>query len=94
MNSQSQSNRALVTQEIRQFIVDNFLFGDTSQDLDESDSFLGTNLIDSTGILELVQFVEERFGIIVDDSEMLPENLDSLSSISHFVVRKQAGEAT
>ena len=78
-----------VVNEIRNFIVDNFLFGDTTVPLGEDDSLLQKGLIDSTGILEVVQFIEEKFGIAVEDDELVPENLDSISAIARYVMRKQ-----
>jgi acyl carrier protein len=78
-----------VVNEIRNFIVDNFLFGDTTVPLGEDDSLLQKGLIDSTGILEVVQFIEEKFGIAVEDDELVPENLDSISAIARYVMLKQ-----
>lgn len=78
-----------VKDEIRHFIIDNFLFGDETQEICDEDSFLQTNLIDSTGILELVSFIERTFGITVKDEELLPENLDSLANATRFVVTKR-----
>jgi acyl carrier protein len=75
--------------DIRQFIVSNFLFGQPATFTDEQ-SFLESGVIDSTGLLELVSFVEERYGISVADKELMPENLDSVKNISEFVARKLA----
>ncbi|MFW5836147.1 MAG: acyl carrier protein [bacterium] len=74
--------------KIRSFVVENFLFGTDDPTLTDDASFLETGVIDSTGILELISFVESEYGIKVEDAEMLPENLDSLSHISVFVARK------
>ncbi len=73
--------------KIRSFIVENFLFGE-GDDLKDDTSFLEDGIIDSTGILELVDFIEEEFGIGVDDEELVPENLDSLNNVSAYVARK------
>jgi acyl carrier protein len=78
-----------VANDIRNFIVDNFLFGDTTVPLGEDDSLLQKGLIDSTGILEVVSFIEEKFGIGVKDDELIPDNLDSISAITQYVMRKQ-----
>jgi acyl carrier protein len=75
--------------EIKDFIVTNFLFGQSSDTLTEDQSFHESGIIDSTGMLELVSFVEQRYGISVADRELLPENLDSLRNISQFVARKR-----
>ncbi len=73
--------------KIRAYIAENFLFGEADQ-LAVTDSFLDKGIIDSTGILEIVMFLEEQFGIKVADSEMLPENLDSIGNIVNFITRK------
>lgn len=75
--------------EIRSFIVENFLFGDSEAPLREDDSFAQKGLIDSTGILEVVAFIEEKFGIALEDDELVPENLDSIHAITNFVMRKK-----
>lgn len=75
---------------VRAYIVDNFLFGD-DRGLKDGASFLDNGIIDSTGILELVAFLEEEFMIKVNDEELLPENLDSLDKVSAFVALKQGG---
>jgi acyl carrier protein len=79
--------------EIRQFIVENFLFGD-GEALKDDTSFTEEGIIDSTGVLELVFFLEENFGITVEDSELVPENMDSLQSITAFVDRKKKAGST
>lgn len=72
---------------VRGFVVENFLFGD-GEVLKEDTSFMEEGIIDSTGILELVFFLEETFGISVEDTELIPENFDSLSRISSYVETK------
>ena len=72
---------------VKDFIVETFLFGDDSE-LTGNVSFLEKNIIDSTGILELVSFLEVTFNITINDDELLPENLDSLSNINKFVSKK------
>jgi len=72
---------------IRAYIVENFLFGDDSE-LGDSTSFLGNGIIDSTGILELVAFLETEFSIKIQDEELLPDNLDSLEKVSIFISGK------
>jgi acyl carrier protein len=75
--------------EIRDFIVGNFLFGQEGHGFTDDQSFLESGIIDSTGLLELVSFLEQRYGISVADNELLPENLDSLRNLSRFVTRKR-----
>jgi len=74
--------------EIRQFIVDNFLYGQDDDTLGDEVSFLGKGIIDSTGILELVSFIEEKYSISIDDEELIPDNFDSLNKLSTFVSKK------
>ena len=78
------------TERVRQFIVKNFYVPDPSALADDT-SLLDQAIIDSTGVLEVIGFLEQEFGITVDDAEMLPENLDSIGRIAAFVVRKQGG---
>jgi acyl carrier protein len=78
---------------VRQFIVDNFLFGN-GRELKDDTSFMEEGIIDSTGILELVFFLEETFGIHIEDEELVPENMDSLQNITRFIGRKQGRDST
>lgn len=75
---------------LRAFIVDNYLFGDESRVPADSESLLESGVIDSTGILELIEFLESDLGISVDDSETVPENLDTIANLTAFVARKSA----
>jgi acyl carrier protein len=75
-------------QAVRGYILQNFLFTDDPSKLSNADSLLGKGIIDSTGALELVNFLEEQFGVKVADDEMVPENLDSVNSIVTFIERK------
>ena len=71
---------------IRDYVIENFLFGDASQ-LENDTSFLDRGIIDSTGILELINFIEETYDIRVDDEELVPENFDSLKNIVQYLER-------
>ena len=73
--------------KIRAFILENFLFGN-DQGLNDDISFLDEGIIDSTGILELVSFLEEEFSISVEDEEIVPENLDSIKNVVAYLERK------
>ncbi len=75
-------------QEIRKFIVDNFLFGEDDCKLSNDDSFLEQGLIDSTGVLELVAYIEGSYGIEIEDNELAPANLDSVNKLIGFINRK------
>ena len=74
-------------QAIRDFVVENFLFGEANGLKDET-SFLEEGIIDSTGILELVTYLEDEFSITVEDEELIPENLDSISNVASYLERK------
>lgn len=78
--------------EIREFLVSNYFLGEDPSALDGSSSLIEAGLIDSTGVLELVGFLEERFDIRITNEELLPENLDSIDNIVAFVQRKQGAE--
>ncbi|AKJ31120.1 acyl carrier protein [Caldimonas brevitalea] len=77
-----------IKQQVRAYILDNFLMGTQGAEFADSDSFMEHHVIDSTGFLELVTYLEEAFGIRVEDEEMVPENLDSLDNIEAYVSRK------
>jgi len=74
-------------QMIRSFITENFLFSD-DESLNENESLLEQGIIDSTGILELVSFVESTFDITVADDDIVPENFDSISNVVNYLERK------
>jgi acyl carrier protein len=70
--------------------VANFLFGDVARAPRDEDSLVEEGIIDSTGILELIEFLESRFGIEVSEAETVPQNLGSISSLTKFVMGKQS----
>ena len=71
--------------KIKEFIVNNFLLGDSKTTLNEDDSFLEKGIIDSTGVLELVSFIEEAFDIRVENEELIPDNLDSVNKLIVYI---------
>jgi acyl carrier protein len=75
---------------IRGFIQENFMMGQDANALSNEDSFLDSGIIDSTGVLELIGFLEDGFGIQVADAEMIPANLDSIANLVRFIASKQA----
>ena len=77
---------------VRTFVTENFLF-DNQATLIDTASFLDEGIIDSTGILELVSYIEERFRITMADDELVPENLDSVSNVVNYLERKKGEEA-
>lgn len=77
-----------VQEDIREFIVENFLFGEEGGLRDDS-SFLREGIVDSTGIMQLVSFIQEQYLIVIEDEELIPENLDSIQSVSMFIAEKK-----
>ena len=75
--------------KIRAFIFENFLFDAEEDSLQNESSFLEQGIIDSTGVLELVDWLEEEFTITVDDDELIPENLDSVILLAAYIDRKK-----
>lgn len=74
--------------KIRRFIEENLMFRSDGESFRDSDSLLAAGLIDSTSVLEFVAFLESEFGISVDDSEIVPENLDSIQAAVGYLERK------
>ncbi len=77
-----------VQQRVRRFVLENFYVTDPSEVADDA-SLIQGGWIDSTGMLEVIAFVEEEFDIEISDTEMLPENLDTIARIAAFVARKR-----
>ena len=78
-----------VQTQIRHYILENFLYTSDESKLGDSDSFLEHGIVDSTGILELLMFVEEAFGFEVEDEEVLPDNFDSVERLTRYVEQKK-----
>lgn len=76
-------------QVIREYVLENYLFTDDDSELNNDDSFLEKGILDSTGILEIINLIEETFNFKVEDNEMIPENLDSVNNIVAYVGRKK-----
>lgn len=77
-----------VKEQIRQFVAENFLFSDNGLDIDDDESFLEAGVVDSLGVLELVTFVEEKFGIDVPDDDIVPDNFDSVKNLAAYIETK------
>lgn len=75
---------------VREFVTENFLFGD-EEALEDDASFLESDIVDSTGILELINFLEETYDIRIEDDELTPENLDSVTRVARFLEHKLSG---
>jgi len=80
----------VLEEQIRQYVADNFLFSDDGYPLSDDASFLEEGIVDSTGVLELVMFVEETFDLTVEDQEIVPENFDSVGQLAAYIRRKMA----
>lgn len=91
MNSNTDSTPNPTT-EIRDFVITNFLFGETGT-LKDDTSFMDAGVIDSTGMLELIMFLEQTYDLKIEPEEMLPENLDSVNKVAQFLARKQTKAA-
>ena len=74
-----------IKEKLRNFIIENFMFGSEDASLDDDDSFRDEGIIDSTGVLEAVVFIEDEFGFEVSDDELVPENFDSLNKLLSYV---------
>jgi len=77
-----------VSSKVREFIKDNFMYRDDRAELTDSESLLDAGLIDSTGILELVAFIETEFSIQMADTDIVPDNLDSVETIVRYIEDK------
>jgi acyl carrier protein len=79
-----------IKKTIRKYILENLLFTEDESELQDDESFLDGGIIDSTGVMEIILFIEESFGFSVNDEEMLPANLDSVNNLATFIQCKQA----
>jgi len=73
--------------QVRTYIIDNFLLG-AGDHLQDGTQLMETGILDSTGVMELVSFLESAFDVVIAEEEIIPENLNSLDNISAFIVRK------
>jgi acyl carrier protein len=86
-----QLEQEAIKAQIRQYIAENFLMGANAAELGDGDSFMGQSVIDSAGVLELIAYLEQTYGIKVDEDEMIPDNLDSLNGVGRYLQRKLNG---
>lgn len=84
------ASREQIRAKLRAYMLENFLFTENDAELDDGTSFLEAGILDSTGIMEVMLFVEEEFALTVADDEMVPSNLDSVSQLVEFIQRKVA----
>ena len=79
-----------IRKKLRGFMVETFMVGDESEQLQDTESFMQNGVIDSTGVLELASFVEQEYKFTIEDDEMTPSNLDSIDNLTTFISRKLA----
>jgi acyl carrier protein len=78
-----------IKNKLKEFIAENILFSDNGYPYQESDSFLEKGIVDSMNVMEIVAYVENNFGIEVEDMEIVPSNFDSITSISTYIQNKK-----
>lgn len=78
-----------IRDQIRRYIAENLLFTDNDFPYDDDSSFLKNGVVDSTGVMELVSYVEKEFGIVVQPQEVVPDNFDSVSNLARYIQRKK-----
>ena len=88
MDNNEKYSDTFIKKKITTFIINKFLLGDISSSPSDNESFLERGIIDSTGVLELVNFIEETFSITVEDEELVPDNLDSLNKLTSYIIKK------
>jgi len=76
--------------QIKEYIARNLLFSDNGFPYPDDASFLEEGIVDSVGVMELVAFVEEKFDLKVDDTDVIPDNFDSINKLAAFVRRKSS----
>ncbi len=81
-------NRNECRTKLRTLVLESYLFTDNESELDDNDSFLEAGILDSMGIMEVIAFLDDEFGVVVDEEEMIPENLDSISNLLIFIEKK------
>jgi acyl carrier protein len=81
-----------IAARLEEFIFESLLLGDETRVPARSESLVESGVIDSTGVLELIEFLEEEFGVVVKDTETVPENLDTVDRLTAFVTRKQLAQ--
>ncbi len=77
--------------QVRKYILENFMYSDDQSRLTSELSLIDNGIVDSTGVLELVGFIEETFGFKVDDADLVPENFDSLAKMTAYIQRRRSG---
>jgi len=77
-----------IREQLRRYIAESLLFSDKDYPFEDDASFLKNGVVDSTGVMELVAYVERKFGVTVDPKEVVPDNFDSIKSLTGYIQRK------
>ena len=91
MNMKTVAKTAEIREQLRRYIAENLLFSDKEYPFEDDASFLKNGVVDSTGVMELVEYVEKKFGVTVDPKEVVPDNFDSVKSLTGYIQRKTNG---
>ena len=90
MNTNMVTEAKEISEQLRRYIAENLLFSDKAYPFEDDASFLKNGVVDSTGVMELVAYVEKKFGVTVDPKEVVPDNFDSVKSLTGYIRRKTA----
>lgn len=77
-----------IKNELKQFIINNYLLGSKDAQIEDDDSFLEKGIIDSIGVIELTNFIQDRYSIKVQVPEIIPDNLDTLNNLERYINKK------
>ena len=91
MNTNVMSEATQIRAQLRRYIAENLLFSDKEYPFEDEASFLKNGVVDSTGVMELVAYVEKQFGVTVDPKEVVPDNFDSIKNLTSYIKRKTGG---
>ena len=91
MNTSTVTETAEIREQLRRYIAENLLFSDKDYPFEDEASFLKNGVVDSTGVMELVAYVETKFGVAVDPKEVIPDNFDSVTNLTGYIKRKMVG---
>ena len=91
MNKKIVTETAEIREQLRRYIAENLLFSDKEYPFEDDASFLKNGVVDSTGVMELVAYVEEKFGVTVEPKEVVPDNFDSVKNLTSYIKRKTDG---
>jgi acyl carrier protein len=88
MNANMVTESTKIREQLRRYIAENLLFSDKEYPFEDDASFLKNGVVDSTGVMELVAYVEKKFGLTVDPKEVVPDNFDSIKNLTGYIKRK------